>query len=144
MEDLKKSNNKSGVITLKPRREIVIEELQNEFDKQMDKINLINDFMSLFGKKEEIKGDLTVLRNKTVELKKFLADAREKVHFFKTVQLTQTNQLIDKMREQHLEMLQMLEETEESEEDPVSTNIIGKLNRKVSSFKKQSKLSFIK
>lgn len=111
MDNYKSSNkiNSNGVVTLKPRREIVIEELQTEFDKQLDKIALINDFMALHGRKNEIVGDLTLLKNKTVELKQFLRDARQKIEIFKSVQLSQTRSLIENMRKQNLKMLEMLE-----------------------------------
>lgn len=132
MENLKKSNNHkpNGVMTLKPRREIVIEELQTEFDKQLDKIALINDFMSLYGAKQEIKGDLKALRSKTKEVKQFLEEARQQIHFFKTVQVPKTNALIEKMRNQHLEMIQMLEDedAEDLNKESTSTSVIGKFS----------------
>lgn len=132
MENFKESNNnKPNGMTLKPRREIVIEELQTEFDRQLDKIDLINDFMSLFGaKRDEIRGDLTDLRNKTKEVKQYLGEAREKIHYFKTVQLSETRELIEKMRRQHLEMLQMLEDADaddlQKESNSASACAIGK------------------
>ncbi len=109
------SSQLSKNIVLKPRREIVIEELQTEFDRQLEKIALINDFMSLHCKKDEIKDDLTHLKQTTADLKKCLSVAREKIRIFKTVQLAQTHTLIENTRKQHLKMLEMLEELDNSE-----------------------------
>lgn len=117
------SRSNNGVVILKPRREIVIEELQTEFDKQLDKIALINDFMALHGEKSKIKGDLTLLKNKTDDLKGFLSDARQKIQIFKTEQLPRTNLLINNMRQQHLKMLEMLAELDDSEKDICSSRV---------------------
>lgn len=118
MENFENENKitSNGVVFSKPRREIVLEDLQVEFDRQLDKIDLINDFMALFGKKKEIKGDLTFLKNKTVELKNFLHTAREQIEIFKKVQLPHAQSLIEGMRKQNLNMLNMLEGMDDNSE----------------------------
>lgn len=148
MENFKISNNinSNGVVTLKPRRQIVIEDLQNEFDKQLDKIALINDFMALHGEKKEIKGDLTLLKNKTVELKTFLGDSRRKIEIFKSVQLLQTQSLIENMRKQNLKMLEMLEmldnDSDDSKEELCSSTDKSNFDKK--SFHFASKLNLFR
>lgn len=113
----------NDVVVLKPRREIVIDELQKEFDIQLDKIALINDFMSLHCERDKIKGKLVDLKSRTVEMKMFLNDARRKIEIFKTVQMPQTQSLIDSMRQQHLKMLDILDGLDNSEKDEPSTSV---------------------
>lgn len=121
------NSQSNAVVVLKPRREIVIDELQKEFDKQLDKIALINDFMALHCERDKIKGDIKDLKSRTVEMKTFLNDAREKIEFFKTVQMPQTQSLIDSMRQQHLKMLHMLDVLDHSEKDEPSASVQSNL-----------------
>lgn len=119
-------NKNSSSITLKPRRELVIEELQTELDRQLEKIALINDFMALHCTKSQIKEDLTLLRTKTGELKRFVSVARDKIEMFKSVQVAQSQLLIESMRKQHLKMLEMLDRMDNtSDKDSVTSTTNG-------------------
>lgn len=112
---------------LKPRREITIAELQTVLDQQIDKIHVINDFMSLNCKKAEIRHDLSALRLETDELKVFVTDTRKKIEIFKNTKLAQTRTLIESMRQQHLKMLEMLEEMDNSENNSVTPNLQSRI-----------------
>lgn len=107
----------SHPISLKPRRELIIEDIQTEMDKQLDKIAVINDFMTLHCERKSIKDDLVQLKQRTVELKDLVSIAREKVRIFKAVEKAEAETLIEDMRNQHLVMLQQLEELDNTGSD---------------------------
>lgn len=121
MSDNNMPSDLSNPVTLKPRRELIIEDLQTEMDKQLEKIAVINDFMALHCERKLIKDDLVQLKESTAELKELLSIAREKVRIFKTEQKAEAETLIEDMRNQHLAMLQQLDELDNSETDSHSS-----------------------
>ncbi|XP_037043219.1 spindle and kinetochore-associated protein 1-like [Bradysia coprophila] len=122
MSDMSNNDDPPNPVVLKPRRELIIEDIQTEMDIQLDKIAVINDFMSLHCERKLIKDDLAQLKERTAELKELVSIAREKVRIFKTVEKAEAETLINDMRNQHLAMMQKLEELDNSENDSYSSS----------------------
>lgn len=108
--------------------------LQELFEKRLDKIKELEEFISLYGEKSKIIDKLRELSNKTAEQHNLLEECTAAVQHFKTVMYPQYKVILKKMQNMQLMMLEAMQKLEEQE--PVATPFSNKSI--VNEFKKEN------
>lgn len=90
-------------------------DLQTLFEKRLQKIDSLNDFVVLYGKKEELIPDLREISTEINELKDLLQLCKELLIKFQKENHEKCKQLIEKSQEQQTILLNILDEILDSE-----------------------------
>lgn len=93
-------------------------DLQTLFEKRLQKIESLNDFIVLYGKKEECITDLREISDEIDEIKDLLKSCKELLNQFQTENREKCKQLIEMSQEQQILMLQVLDKVLESDTQP--------------------------
>lgn len=98
-------------------------DLHELFEKHLQKIDILNDFIVLYGKKEETVSDLRDIANECDEIKELLQSCKELLEKFRNENMTKCRAIIEKSQKQQLIMLHVLEQliecnAEKSNENP--------------------------
>lgn len=93
-------------------------DLQTLFEKRLQKIESLNDFIVLYGKKEECITDLREISDEIDEIKDLLQSCKELLNQFQTENREKCKQLIEMSQEQQILMLQVLDKVLESDTQP--------------------------
>lgn len=89
-------------------------DLQTLFEKRLQKIESLNDFIILYGKKEECITELRGISDEIDEIKDLLQSCKELLNQFQTENREKCKQLIEMAQEQQILMLQVLDNVLES------------------------------
>lgn len=84
-------------------------DLQKLFEERLRKIEYLNDFIVLYGKKEETIPDLRDISNETENVKELLLSCKELLKKFQDENHKKCRELIGKSQEQQLLMLDVLD-----------------------------------
>lgn len=84
-------------------------DLQNDFESKLEKIEMLNNFISLYGKKEEIVPHLRTLSDEVNEIKMLLASCTELMAKFQVENQERFNKLMLKIQTIQTQMLDILE-----------------------------------
>lgn len=97
-------------------------DLHELFEKHLQKINILNDFIVLYGKKEETVSDLRDIAKECAEIKKLLHDIKILLEQFRVENETICRDVIEKSQKQQLMMLHVLEQVIECNEEKIVKN----------------------
>lgn len=92
------------------------------FERYLQKIDILNDFIVLYGKKEETVSDLRYIANEHQEIKTMLLSCMELLKKFQDENLAKCRDIIEKSREQQLIMLHVLEQIIDSNVEKTTEN----------------------
>lgn len=99
-------------------------DLQVLFEKRLAQIDTLNDFIVLYGKKEEIIPDLRDINNETECIQELLVSCKEMLSKFQAENMKKCRELIEKSQQQQLLMLDVLDrEIECGESTQIKLNI---------------------
>lgn len=99
-------------------------DLQVLFEKRLAQIDTLNDFIVLYGKKEEIIPDLRDINNETECIQELLVSCKEMLSKFQAENMKKCRELIEKSQQQQLLMLDVLDrEIECDESTQIKLNI---------------------
>lgn len=85
-------------------------DLHELFEKHLQKIDILNNFIVLYGKKEETVSDLRDIANECEEIKELLRSCKELLEIFRNENMTMCRAIIEKSQQQQLIMLHILEQ----------------------------------
>lgn len=85
-------------------------DLHDLFEKHLQKIDILNDFIVLYGKKQETVSDIREIANECDEIKELLVSCNELLKKFQEENKKKCNDLIEKSQKQQLIMLQILDQ----------------------------------
>lgn len=98
-------------------------DLQVLFEKRLKQIDTLNDFIVLYGKKEEIIPDLRDINNETEYIQELLVSCKELLSKFHDENIKKCRELIEKSQQQQLLMLDILDTVVERNEPQIKSNI---------------------
>lgn len=106
-------------------------DLQKDFESKLEKIEMLNNFISLYGKKDEIVPDLRTLSDEVNEIKNLLTLCTELISKFQAENRERFNKLMLKIQSQQIQMLDILERDAEhncTENAPTSSDLLNANN----------------
>lgn len=92
-------------------------DLHELFEKHLQRIDILNDFIVLYGKKEETVADLRDISAECDEIKELLVSCKELLKSFQDENMAKCRELIEKSQKQQLLMLHVLEQVIDSGEE---------------------------
>lgn len=92
-------------------------DLQQLFEKRLQKIDHLNDFIVLYGKKDEILPDLREISNETEHFKDLLTSCKDLLTKFQNENNQKCRELIESAREHQILMLDILDQVTDSDFD---------------------------
>lgn len=85
-------------------------DLHELFEKHLQRIGVLNDFIVLYGKKEETVADLRDISAECDEIKELLVSCKELLQSFRDENMGKCRELIEKSQKQQMIMLHVLEQ----------------------------------
>lgn len=84
-------------------------DLYQLFEKRLEKIDKLNDFIVLYGKKDEIIPNLREINNEMEDIKELFVSLKDSLKQFQDENNRKCRELIEKMQQQQLIMLDVLD-----------------------------------
>lgn len=98
-------------------------DLHNLFEQHLQRIDVLNDFIVLYGKKEETVTDLRDISKECDEIKELLVSCKELLDKFQNENMQKCREIIEKSQKQQLIMLHILEQViDDNDEEKMSGN----------------------
>lgn len=91
--------------------------LHELFEKHLQRIDVLNDFIVLYGKKEETVAELRDISTECDEIKELLVSCTELLKSFQNENMRKCRELIEKSQKQQLVMLHVLEQVIDGNEE---------------------------
>lgn len=97
-------------------------DLQDLFEKHLQKIDVLNDFIVLYGKKTETVSDLREIANECDEIKELMRSCKDLLNKFQTENLAKCRAIVEKSQQQQLIMLDILDQVVDRNEPKMFEN----------------------